>query len=351
MFLAFGLLCQSLFTMLFWSAEERAFELWSQLWSGACKLSEQKVSETKQLFLWKRNIWTTLRYVTTISMLTLLPTSNEPKIFYQFLFASTLFIFLTICKNLNKIKLLMLSIIFIPHLVPMVFKETGLENLKIPQISTNFVTTLNHYFVTHFSTLLMGFFSIFSNDSAILSMLSLSTIFNCAMKIDVKIWMAIMSFGLFVGALKNKCFRIRTFLIVGLILGILTGFGQDIKSLKLTDKSSKPITALTWQKFNQLCPKTGDISNRLLCSNFVGLNVAWEGRVGDIVLERKGRQDLKSIILSFVPTVVQEIINNSFARSKSRESFCRILSSELKIPCDNWSTRQTNDEFQCKVLL
>ena len=340
-------------------------ELKLSLFRGTEDQPEERLrqkTELKQLFIWKKNIRTTLQYCVTICLLTLLhnDNKNEPQIYCHLLFATTFVIFLTICRNINRLKFVLISIIFIPHLVPVAIKSSGIENfgLKFPESSKDFWSSLNHYFVNYFATSVVGISSVIFNDPDILSILSLSTIFHCALKSSVEQWLCVTALGTLICALKQKCLRIRVSLLVGLIVGLMLLVGQNetsVLSVQMIDRSSisKPVPALTWQKFNQLCPKTGDISTQLLCSNLVGLNVAWEGRVLDISLERKTQQNFKTNVLSFLPNVVKEmIVRRNVASTKRRQSICQTLKRELKLSCDTFSPSSMSfDDYGCKVAV
>jgi hypothetical protein len=341
----FGLFCQTLFELLFGPAIDRQFDLWSKFWTGACKLSEQKVFESKQTFLRKRNISNSVRIFVTISLLQLYPTANEPLICYQLLFASSLFTILTVLRKLNKFKVFAIAVILLPQLVPLAMKEFRIKSstFKIPDISNQYLLPFNRYA----SAIFIGICSTLSNDSNFLLIISFSTIFHCALKCNVQTWILVFAFGLFIGTLKNKFVRIRTFLVVGLFVGLLFHFGENGIQFQFANKTSTPIAGLTWSKFNQICPKNCDISTKIDCSYFVGRTVAWEGRVTDISLERKSTQNIKSFILSLFPNVVKQFVPLK-PFSKGRESFCRLVKSDFKLPCDNWSNF---DDFRCKVSI
>ncbi len=343
--LVFGLFCQTLFELLFGPAIERQFDLWSKFWTGACKLSEQKVFESKQTFLRKRNISNSVRIFVTLSLLQLYPITNEALICYQLLFASSLLTILTVLRKLNKFKVFAIAVILLPQLVPLTMKEFGIKSstLKIPDISNQYLIPFNRYA----SAIFIGICSTLSNDSNFLSIISFSTIFHCALKCNVQTWIFVFAFGLLIGALKNKFIRIRTFLVVGLFVGLLFHFGESGIPFHFANKTSTPIVGLTWSKFNQICPKNCDISTKIDCSYFVGRTVAWEGRVTDISLERKSSQNIKSLIMSLLPNVVKQFVPLK-PFSKGREPFCRLVKSDFKLPCDTWSNF---DDFLCKVSI
>ena len=355
--LTFGLFCQLLFGLLFWPAEERQFEMWSKLWSNATKISEQKMSESRQLFVWKRSIISATRCLVTLALLYILPISVEPKFVQQLLIASTIIIFLTLFRSFSKLKMVLIMTIILPQILPLLLKGLKVENItsKLPIISKEYLPLINQYFIQYACPVFVGLLSIFSKDSSIFSVLSFSTIFHCSIKSNMQVWILVSALAILISSLKQKCLRFRTFLVVGVIVGTIFYIGEDIKSLQLSNKSSTPVTPLTWQKFNQLCPKNSGISTKLFCSNFVGQKVSWEGRLSDISLEKKTstNQDLKSIVMSLAPNVIKNLFAaqkfSSNHSSKSRESFCQTLSKEFKLPCDNWSN--LDKDYQCRVII
>ena len=349
-----GLFCQTCFGLLFGTAEERQFDLWSKFWSGTCKLSEQQLVKLKRNFDRKNAVSNFFKIFASLSLLQIFSNEAETDLHRQVLIATSVCLVGSVFRKLNSVKSILLVLAVLPHLVQHLsdqnlgVKQLGLM-LRSQMLSSETLSKIYSTVSTSGSEILISVASVFSNDPEILKILSLSAIIRFVTKTSDLTLIYILAFGLVISSIRAKFRRFRTILTVGLFVGLLIQLGQVGNQLKPVDSSSKPLAGLTWSKFNQICPKNGDISTKLLCSNFIGRTVQWDGRVHDISLERKP-QNVRETISSFLPGVVGRIVGDRKSLApKAVESFCKIFKTEFRQSnCENLSSLES---FRCRVSI
>ena len=357
--LSFGLLCHTLFDLIFGPAEERQFELWSTFWSGACKLSESKVIESKRDFASKKSISKNLKIFVSLTLLHIYGISNHQLLCSRSLQLTSLCMVLSVLRKVSKLKLILLLVILAPQIHSYSSPNFGVQNfiLTITKcVDEELWSSTADLISSYFSATILALFALFSKDPDALKLTSLAAVVNVGSKMRITIF--ILAFGLFVTSVRTKFHRFRTFLIVGLIVTLLCQLDErGLLQIQPSDNSSpKPLVGLTWSKFNQICPKNGgDISSKIFCSNFIGRAVMWEGRVTDVNLEKTTAFGLKSAVWSLLPNVVKRIITEMKSQAKRGlvggvgDSFCHFLKSDLKQrTCDTWANE---DDLSCRVAI
>jgi len=324
LFASLVILSQVLYQGLFNSPELRQFILWSKIWSVTCKLSSEEEKFALEKFKLNNAISHYLRIVPCLFFI--LESSNQNSTTQKVFFCTAGIQLLFVISKLTFVNFFLILIgilpLVAPHLSQVLIQHT--ESLWISTylwiLSDQHVWTLT---ITTSGTLILSTRSFLSLDA-----LSFLAFFNLSFGNTDFTWTGLLAAsGLFFALTKN----IQRFKSLAIFLPLVGVIVSNLFSVVDSGSKVSP-PQLTWQNYHQACPANADISGQLLCSNFIGKKISWEGKVSQVSLKKKPLIWPFSVIFE-AKGVFPGVLGTLFTQT---DSSCSQFSHEFQLPCNAW---------------